>query len=148
MLVLLCGGPVLRIIKQSPMGNGLEAWRRLHVRFEPTVRGRKLSLLASIMKPDFKGCRGVALLDRLNAWRQDVNKYEAAGETLSDAIKIAVVTQALPQELQRHTVLHLNTVPDAELRFDEFERVIEDYVLARKAWTPGINGACEGFSPR
>ena len=121
----------MRIVRQVEVGNGLEAWRKLHSRYEPSARGRKLGLLNCILGLSIKE-QGVAVMDALNVWEQEVTKYEAKGEDLSEDIKLAVVTRSLPEPMRGHIVASLNN--NAATTYIQLRNRIEEFVLTNKAW--------------
>ena len=90
LMILTTVGASMRIVRQVEVGNGLEAWRKLHSRYEPSARGRKLGLLNIILGLSIKE-QGVAVMDALNVWEQEVTKYEAKGEDLSEDIRLSLI---------------------------------------------------------
>ena len=127
LMILTTVGASMRIVRQVEVGNGLEAWRKLHSRYEPSARGRKLGLLNCILGLSIKE-QGVAVMDALNMWEQEVTKYEAKGEDLSEDIKVAVVTRSLPEPMRGHIVASLNNhAATTYLQLREF-------ILTNKAW--------------
>ena len=120
----------MRIVRQVEVGNGLEAWRKLHSRYEPSARGRKLGLLNCILGLCIKE-QGVAVMDALNVWEQEVTKYEAKGEDLSEDIKVAVVTRSLPEPMRGHIIASLNI--NAATTYLQLRNRIEEFILSYKA---------------
>ena len=102
-------------------GNGLDAWRRLHKRWDPAVAGRSRKLLRMITNPkqsSMKEC-----LRQIHNWKQLVAKYErrrdATGKrrTLADDIKLSSFEALLPKELEDHILYNrqrLVTFEDCE----------------------------------
>lgn len=66
-LVQLVKGKALRVIRASPAGDGLEAWRLLVKTNELIARGRALGLLNSVLKPTFGAFEASTFMDRLSA---------------------------------------------------------------------------------
>ena len=54
-------------------------------------------------------------------------------ETITPSIKIAVLTEASPEEVKLHLAM---TVKDS-MPYIEAKRIIEDYILARRSWSTG-----------
>ena len=66
LLIHLCEGRALAIVRGAPDHNGLEAWRLLHEWYQPKTRSRGLALLNEILGWDF----GIKeqFLERMKDW--------------------------------------------------------------------------------
>ena len=86
--------------------NGFEAWRRLVCEMERDTVNHKLAIIESLSRPDFG--------DDLREWRQRWKRWERevkhylpqVGGSLNDAMRIAIVRQRTPYELQKHLKLN------------------------------------------
>ena len=85
-LVMLCVGRALEIVKRVRTNSGYEAWRELRHENEPRVGGRMAGMLQQILMPKFSS----NLQEFLAEWERMVDVYEMqSGEALADKIKIA-----------------------------------------------------------
>lgn len=92
------------------LGCGLEAWRRLHKRYDPLTAGRSRGLLREVLAPE---------KSTISTSRHNIEKLEekmrrychrrdgiGAKLTLAEDIRVASLEATLPDELERH--VHLN----------------------------------------
>ena len=102
------------IVIGSGAGNGLEAWRRLHRRWDPSTGGRKRALLKSIISPP--RCRLEKLQGCLERWQEQVRKYEKMRnhegfrEKVTDDVKQAALEMLVPTDIENHLVLNNQNV--------------------------------------
>ena len=81
------------IVTGAGHGNGLEAWRKLHRRWDPSSGSRKRNLLSAILDPGMSKIEELA--GHLEKWLQQVQRYtrrkDASGhrKTIDDEILIA-----------------------------------------------------------
>ena len=85
-------------------------------------------------------------MDALNVWEQEVTKYEAKGEDLSEDIKLAVVTRSLPEPMRGHIVASLNN--NAATTYLQLRNRIEEFVLTNKAWGKKDKDRDESTAPK
>ena len=71
---LLEGEPFM-IIRNTDKGNGIEAWRRLTRRYDPSTGAKKSSLLRHILTPG--KCKLEELREKIEGWMELVNRYES-----------------------------------------------------------------------
>ena len=133
LLVLTTSGAALLEIRNCQMGNGLEAWRRLSRRYASAVAGRKLGLLTVVLSPDLP-VEQDRLIDALNVWEQNITKYEATGEKLTNDLKIAVVCRQLKEPLRTRALLMVERVSTEELTYAKFREQIEQYLQVSRGW--------------
>ena len=89
--------------------NPLEARRRLQKRYDPTTGGRKRNFLRTIISPG----RCSLSLSQGRSWESYVSLRK-----LNDEIKLAGLEALVPEELEKHLILHSNhlrTLEDARL---------------------------------
>jgi hypothetical protein len=117
-------GVQMEVVLEVSDRNGFEAWRRLVLEMERDTVNRKLAVIESLSRPDF----GVDLSQwrqRWKRWEREVKHYlPQVGTAMTEAMRIAIVRQRTPGELQRH--LKLNAMSYGE-RYDAFHDLIEAY---------------------
>ena len=105
-LVSLTDGDSNDIVHGSGKGNGLEAWRRLHRRWDPSSGTRKRALLAAILDPG--RCTMDDLAGTLEKWLQQITRYcrrkDSAGnrKTIDDDILISSLEKLVPAKIKTH----------------------------------------------
>eukprot|EP00434_Breviolum_minutum_P043440 symbB.v1.2.038727.t1/scaffold6145.1/size20566/2 len=102
----LLEGEAFTIVHNCPKGNGMEAWRKINKRYDPATGSRKGSLLRHILSPAKSKLED--LTGNLEVWLDLISRYENRKDPsgnrvkLQDEIKIAVLEQICPTELERH----------------------------------------------
>ena len=106
----VCEGEPFDIVLNAGQGNGLEAWRRLHKRFDPSTAGRHRNILGAIIRPPRQKLENLSAA--LEAWEERVARYERKKDekgnrrVLADDIKVAAVGGMVPEALEEHLVLN------------------------------------------
>ena len=77
LLIHLCEGRALAIVRGAPDHNCLEAWRPLHAWYQPKTRSRGLALLNEILGCDF-GTKE-QFLQRMKDWEDATTTGRGAG---------------------------------------------------------------------
>ena len=118
----LCEKERFDIVSNCGRSNGLEAWRRLNRRYDPSTGGRKKTLLKHILNPSR------VTLDELSGaiekWTDSVRMYERRKDrngdrsAIPDDIKISALEALVPKELEKHMLLNSDM-------FDTFARAME-----------------------
>ena len=127
----LTDGESFDITQNSGAGNGLEAWRRLHRRYDPATGGRKRVLLRSIIDPG--RCRIDDLGSALERWEELVVRYERRRDDsgrrsqVPEDIKMAALESLVPEDLEKHLFLNQSRLGTYEL----LRREITSYLEAR-----------------
>lgn len=125
--LLMCaeaGAASLSIVDNTPLGNGLEAWRRLVHRFDPASALANLRLMNNILKhPKGRVDNIIFLVDK---WEDMVRPQDdrTGRRSLTDETKQATLTDVCPTELERHLMFNSD-------RFDtcpNLRPAIRDYV--------------------
>ena len=117
------------IVVGSGKGNGLEAWRRLHRRWDPSTGSRKRNLLKSVIAPP--RCKAEELAACLERWNQQMKRYERRKdpngnyEKISDDIKQAALEMLVPEDLENHLVLNKHRLTTFQMAHDEIVTIIE-----------------------
>ena len=102
----LLEGETFTIVHNCPKGNGMEAWRKINKRYDPATGSRKGSLLRHILSPAKSKLED--LTGNLEVWLDLISRYEnrkdPSGNRVKsqDEIKIAVLEQICPTELEPH----------------------------------------------
>ena len=94
--------------------NRLEAWRRLHERYDPTSGGRKRNILRAIIFPG--RCSLQELQAGIERWETYAPRYEKVKGKMDDEIKRAGLESLVPEELEKHLIFNstrLKTFEDA-----------------------------------
>jgi len=123
-LTMLSSGASLRIVRSVRSANGLEAYRLLSRRWNPSSKGRNLTKLSKVLHWDFGDA--TKMLDNLVAWESAVEDWEnVTQEKLGDSVKCAIIAERAPAEVRTH--LQLNA-PNA--KFPQMRAVVEEYLQA------------------
>eukprot|EP00972_Heterocapsa_arctica_P086233 12711574-Heterocapsa_arctica.AAC.1 len=99
-LVQVCSGQTLSLLRLNAESNGLECWRQLHFEFEPTTATRTTAVLSSILMPAWSVNK--AFLEQLMEWEHACDVYaEASGHQLPEDVKCAIVARWAPGSARR-----------------------------------------------
>ena len=130
-LMTLVEGESFDILVGSGSGEGLEAWRRLHKRWDPLTTGRARGLLREILWPgraklvELQGAvERLEDLMRRHTQRRDARNGQR--RTLTEDIRMAALEALLPEELERHCQLQRS-------RLDTYQKLREEVVLYAEA---------------
>lgn len=112
------------IIDMAPIGNGLEAWRRLVHSFDTAPAHANLSLVGNILEPPKGKVANITSL--VEKWEKRVrHQDERSGQqALTDDTQTAILMDTCTVKLDRHLALKSD-------RFDAYPNVgpaIRDYV--------------------
>ena len=120
-LQTLCEKEAFTLVRSAGKGHGLEAWRRLCKRFDPSTGGRRRALLKGVLSPNRCG-KIEELSAAVENWEEQVRQYEnrrkadGTRPTLDEDIKISILESICPTEVERH--LQLN-----QARFADYQEV-------------------------
>ena len=102
LLLHLTRGSALDIVTGAGEFEGLESWRLLVKRFDPTLKSRFAGNLLEIMNWDFGGADGA--LDKLHLFEKALRLYETkTKETVSDNMRIGIVINQLAKNRDHAT---------------------------------------------
>ena len=105
----LMEGTAFTCVDNAPRGNGLEAWRALHHKYDPSTRGQKKAMLNALIRTqraNYEGLRGA-----IEQWRTLRTRFEQKKdqfrrrEVLSESIAMNAIEQLVPQDLETHLLL-------------------------------------------
>ena len=120
-LIMLTRHGALDIVVNAGQGNGLEAWRKLCIRYEPKSRMKHTHILAELIHWDFGGQVTV----KLEAFDRRVNDYEKLSkEALTDNVKIGILLANLPKgAIRQHMLFNTEKVVTWKGTRDELEQI-------------------------
>ena len=127
-LIHLCEGRALAIVRGALDHNGLEAWRLLHEWYQPKTRPRGLALLNEILGWDF-GTKE-QFLQRMKYWENATLEYNRANAPLQEEVLVAVLISRSPKEVR--TYLHVQ-VREKTAKLSHMRQLLYDYLRAGKA---------------
>lgn len=121
-------GKALKLMRKCEAGNGLEAWRQLHHRFEEQHGEMKVGLLHQLISFKF-GETLDKFLDSLTAFDLLLTKYNSQAEELPSDVCKSLLIQGAPEPLRTHL-----QVADPGLSFQSLRGIVENYVKQKHAW--------------
>lgn len=129
LLARSCKGAANLILRKIPRGNGFEAWRQLHQRYDRIDADSSMSVLACILSFDF-GTEIAKLEDRLNQFDVLVYTYSSANPTeeISEAVIKAILLQHLPEPLRSQLSLQVT----AQTTLAVTRSKIDDYLRSHR----------------
>ena len=116
----LVEGQAFDILVGSGSGEGLEAWRRLHKRWDPLPTGRARGWLREILSP------GRAKLVELQGAVERLDDLMRRYTQRRENIRMAALEELLLEELERHCQLQRS-------RVDTYQKLREEVVLHAEA---------------
>ena len=127
----LCDKESFDIVIGAGAGEGLEAWRRLHRRWDPLTTGRARGLLREILSPGrakLQDLQGAVerLEDLMRRYCQRKDTHTGNRHTLAEDIRMAALEALLPEELEKHCQLQ-------RARLDTYDKLREEVVLYAEA---------------
>ena len=89
LLILLCNGAPLTILRTATTENGFEIWRLLCLRYSPNPIANSFGMLGHILEPVLPNAH---FQDAFAYWEAEIAEYERdTGAALADSVKIAVL---------------------------------------------------------
>ena len=129
LLIHLCEGRALAIVRGVPDHNGLEAWRLLQEWYQPKTRSRCLALLNEILGWDFGSKE--QFLQRVKDWENATLEYNrTASAPLQEEVLGAVLISRSPKEVR--TYLHVQ-VREETAKLSHVRQLLCDYLRAGQA---------------
>ena len=125
-LVMLMRGRAQKLVLKAGEPEGLEAFRLLLKRYEPSTTASAVAKLVEALASTFSG----DLVDSVTDFERKVANWEhETGETLSDLIKIGVVVKGLEKgNFRDHLLINTSQTTD----WNQFMKEIENVEAARK----------------
>ena len=109
--------------------NSLEAWRRLHERYDPTGGGRQRNIHLTIISPG--RCSLLELQAGIERWETHVARYEKLKGKTDDEIKRAGLESLVPKELENHLIFNSNRLKTFEDARSEIATYVEEKIGLR-----------------
>ena len=119
------------IVENTQTGHGLEAWRRLHRRFDPSTGSRKRIMLQALTSPEratFETLQGA-----LERWKTLRSRYDrkrdqfGSREPLPESLAMNALEKLVPKELEQHLMLNYTRFRT----FEDMEMEVINYIEAK-----------------
>ena len=99
LLITLCEGSAVQVLKRETNTNGYESWRLLVKRYSTPKRSKSLNLLTKIMTATFTG----DFETKFTQWEEDIAKYEKeTNGRLSEDVKIERIIKGTNPDLSKY----------------------------------------------
>ena len=119
------------LVENTEKGRGLEAWRSLHRKYDPSTGGRKRAMLNALTSPERATYDTLAgALERWKALRSRYDrKRDQLGnrEVLPDSLAMNALERLVPKDLEQHLMLNYSRFKT----FEEMEKEVATYMEAR-----------------
>ena len=131
-LMTLTEGDGFDVVIGSGDGHGLDAWRRLHKRYDPLTQNKSRGLLKEVLQP--ARTKVDDLLGALERHEELVRRYcnrrdaQGARRELPEDVRMASVECLLPDDLEKHVQLN-------RARLDDYGKLREEIVMYVEART-------------
>ena len=133
------GSESMELVRNARAKSGLDAWRRLCGRYEPTSPQANLLLLRKVLQPS-RATTSTFVLE-LEKWERALLQYqERSSETLGEATKLMVLLSLCPKVLQEHLELNMSRLTTYATMRQEAVRYVETH-LSRSASSSANQGA-------
>ena len=109
--------------------NPLEAWRRLHERYDLIGEGRKRNIFRTIMS--LGRCSLLELQAGIERWETYVARYEKLKGKMDDEIKRAGLESLVLEELENHLIFNSNRLKTFEDARSEIVTYVEEKIGLR-----------------
>ena len=125
-LIATCDNKALVIVERCAQGEGVEAWRRLLVHYEPRTNQTKVVRMLALLGWEFKANDLLEQLERFD--RACALLEEETKTAVEDSVRIGIVLRGLePGSLREH--LLMNT--ERHERYSDFRAELDKIVRAR-----------------
>ena len=110
-------------------GFGLKAWQKLHLRWDPTTGGRRMTMLATLMNPGRVKLEELA--SAVQRWKTLRRRYnnkkdsDSRKHDLPDDIARASLMKLVPEDLGQHLLLNHRKLVTFELMEEEVALLVE-----------------------
>ena len=127
------GGKALTILRGVHHANGLEAWRRLTLEYEPRIVARSTAMLTGILTPKWSDVAASDFMEAILQWEKRLEDYnDVTGMPLGDAVKVAVVTQYFPAPIKKF----LQLSPTEHVGYAELREAVRVYLQRARSFDP------------
>ena len=111
-------GTPFTYVDNAESGNGLEAWRTLHSKYDPATGGRKKAMLNALIRPQRTTYE--QLSGAFERWKTLRSRYEqkkdqfGRREKLPMSIAMNALEQLIPADLEQHLLLNASRLKTFE----------------------------------
>ena len=97
MLAQLLEGRALAILRRTPRGEGLRAWKRMKAEYEGGDGSRAVVLLMGLLQPQWDKAVGPrSFMEALEEWETEIGLYEKqTGDNIPGQVRLAVALSAV-----------------------------------------------------
>ena len=101
-----CDGEALMIVRQVEEMCGIQAWQKLHHKYNPKTMARGLRMLSEAVNPP--RAKNLAEVETLvTKWEEKIKRLELQyNEKVSDGMKMAIFTNTMPAAIQDYIYTH------------------------------------------
>ena len=127
-----------RGVVRSALRNGVEAWRKLHYRYDPPTTNNQTATLTKLNNPS--RCKRLGEVGAaIESWEELERRYtQQTKEVLPDTMRRAALMKLVPEDLEKHLELVSSRV-GAQYDYDDMRREVMNFVEATVVTHGGIN---------
>ena len=124
----LCEQEAYDIVHNCEQGHGLEAWRKLNKRFDPTTATRKQALLKHILNQPRSSWDDLSA--QIEKWMDLIKTYERRKAPngnrckVQEEVKLSVLHDMVPKDLEKHMLLNAKDFAT----FEQAMAAVSDYL--------------------
>ncbi len=134
-LIQVCTGKPLTILRLVTEANGLEAWRLIVAEYEPATATRFAAMLTALLSPQWPD-DAAGFMVSLMTWERAVAEYEvASGQPLPADIRRAVVPRRAPSVIRSF----LRVLPDECATYQAMRAAIANFIARGRYY--GVEGS-------
>ena len=148
LLLTKTSGDAEQLVKASPPDNGLEAWRRLHAFYDPTLAIQESEVSAGLTLMCRKPAKDVHELRKLLVEMESKRRRyeEVTGKAPDDAHLKSILAAILDTDTRKHTVIQQGISSS----YEDLKRKVQEFVNAVSLCNPSSRGeiaaVVEGYS--
>eukprot|EP00971_Amphidinium_carterae_P078945 1562010-Amphidinium_carterae.1 len=140
LLVQLCQGRALTLLRTVNDAHGFVAWRMLKRQYEPSTAVRTVGFLQRLLTPSLRTNSVEEFETDLVTWERDVHVYQReSGETLPEGIKVAVLLARLPPAISPTVQIHADSFMND---YKKLRDILQSYIEATRRW-PGTSKSAQ-----
>ena len=123
-LVCVCGGKALSLVRSLPQGSGFRAWKLLVEEYEPVVAARRAAVLSELLTPRWTDANFIVQWYR---WERELRQYEVTlGVVIPSDIKCAILARHAPNRVKEFLRL---SATDVTTNYEELRGAIRSFFL-------------------
>jgi hypothetical protein len=144
-LITLLSGSALIIHQTVPDENGLEVWRLLSKRYNPTTPMRGIQLMLRVMNPG-KVPKGQDVQTFINRWEGYIASLERDyKEDVSDRMKIGILIRMVPDDLQDIILQHADRMQEYRLVKEKAVNLIDARARLKDPNAMDVSYLCDEY---